>query len=88
MTNSCPGGENFMQALVIDDEPQMRKFVSEILRDEGWEVTEAASAEQAFELMREREWCGSLLRRGIGWRRRFQCAQALQRGTAAEPRSS
>jgi two-component system response regulator AtoC len=45
-----------MQALVIDDEPQMRKFVSEVLRDEGWELTEAASAEEAFELIREREW--------------------------------
>ena len=45
-----------MQALVIDDEPQMRKFVSEVLRGEGWELTEAASAEEAFELIREREW--------------------------------
>jgi DNA-binding NtrC family response regulator len=45
-----------MQALVIDDDPQMRKFISEVLRDEGWELTEAASAEQAFELIREREW--------------------------------
>jgi DNA-binding NtrC family response regulator len=34
----------------------MRKFISEVLRDEGWELTEAASAEQAFELIREREW--------------------------------
>lgn len=45
-----------MQALVIDDDPQMRRFVSEVLRDEGWELTEAESAEQAFELIREREW--------------------------------
>jgi DNA-binding NtrC family response regulator len=45
-----------MQALVIDDDPQMRRFVSEVLRDEGWELSEAASAEQAFEMMRESEW--------------------------------
>src|SRR5688572_22576448 len=45
-----------MQALVIDDEPQMRTFVCEVLRDEGWELTEAESAEQAFELMSERDW--------------------------------
>lgn len=45
-----------MQALVIDDDPQMRTFVSSVLRDEGWELTEAASAEQAFELMSERDW--------------------------------
>jgi DNA-binding NtrC family response regulator len=45
-----------MKALVIDDDPQMRKFVGEVLREEGWELTEAASAEQAFELMSGREW--------------------------------
>ncbi|HEY8187504.1 MAG TPA: sigma-54 dependent transcriptional regulator [Pyrinomonadaceae bacterium] len=45
-----------MQALVIDDDPQMRKFVSTVLRDEGWELTEAASAEEAFELIQDREW--------------------------------
>jgi DNA-binding NtrC family response regulator len=45
-----------MQALVIDDDPQLRKFVGDVLRDEGWEVTEAASAEEAFELLREAEW--------------------------------
>jgi DNA-binding NtrC family response regulator len=45
-----------MQALVIDDDPQMRRFVSEVLRGEDWELTEAASAEEVFELMREREW--------------------------------
>jgi two-component system response regulator AtoC len=45
-----------MHALVIDDEPQLRSFVSDVLQGEGWEVTEAASAEQAFELLRERDW--------------------------------
>lgn len=48
--------KRLMQALVIDDDPQMRRFVSEVLRDEDWELTEAASAEEVFELMREREW--------------------------------
>jgi two-component system response regulator AtoC len=45
-----------MQALVIDDEPQMRTFVRTVLVDEGWEVTSAESAEQAFEMLREHEW--------------------------------
>ena len=45
-----------MQALVIDDDPQMRKFVSEVLQTEGWELAEADSAEQAFELMNEHDW--------------------------------
>jgi len=45
-----------MHALVIDDEVQVRRFVGAVLRDEGWEVSEAESAEQAFELLRERDW--------------------------------
>jgi DNA-binding NtrC family response regulator len=42
--------------LVIDDEPAVTGLVSTILRDEGWDVTEAASAEQAFEMLREKPW--------------------------------
>lgn len=45
-----------MQALVIDDEQQIRSFVAVVLRDEGWTVTEAESAERAFDLLREHEW--------------------------------
>jgi len=45
-----------MQALVIDDEPQVRGFVSQVLRDEGLEVSEADSAETAFEMLREGKW--------------------------------
>ncbi len=45
-----------MNALVIDDDPQLRTFVSQVLQEEGWQVTEAESAEQAFEMLRERDW--------------------------------
>ena len=45
-----------IQVIVIDDEPQVREFVSQVLEDEGWEVTQADSAERAFEMLREREW--------------------------------
>ena len=45
-----------MQALVIDDEPQVRRFVGDVLREEGWQITEAGSAEQAFDLLRDNEW--------------------------------
>ncbi|MGI9166019.1 MAG: sigma-54-dependent transcriptional regulator [Pyrinomonadaceae bacterium] len=45
-----------MQALVIDDEPQVRKLVGTVLKDDGWEISEAASAEHAFEMLRERDW--------------------------------
>jgi two-component system response regulator AtoC len=45
-----------MHALVVDDESQVRKFVGDVLKDDGWEVTEADSAEHAFEMLRYRDW--------------------------------
>ncbi|MET0626487.1 MAG: sigma-54 dependent transcriptional regulator [Pyrinomonadaceae bacterium] len=45
-----------MQALVIDDDPQVRRFVGQVLLEEGWEVREADSAERAFELLHEGDW--------------------------------
>ncbi|HEY0005586.1 MAG TPA: sigma-54 dependent transcriptional regulator [Pyrinomonadaceae bacterium] len=71
-----------MQALVIDDEPQVRGFVAKILREEGWEVTEAETAEQAFELFCARKWslvfCDVLLGGADGF-------QVLSRFTAEQP---
>jgi two-component system response regulator AtoC len=45
-----------LPALVIDDDPQLRKFVRLILEDGGWDVTEAESAERAFELLNQQDW--------------------------------
>jgi DNA-binding NtrC family response regulator len=45
-----------MQALVIDDDPQVRGFVRLVLEDDGWEVSEADSAETAFEMLRDQKW--------------------------------
>ncbi|HYE74356.1 MAG TPA: sigma-54 dependent transcriptional regulator, partial [Blastocatellia bacterium] len=45
-----------MQALIIDDEPQVRKFLSTILVTEGWKVSEAESAENALARLREEHW--------------------------------
>ena len=45
-----------MKALVIDDENLVRDNVAETLRAEGWTVSEAESAERAFELLRDGEW--------------------------------
>src|SRR5213594_1075587 len=45
-----------LQALVIDDEAHVRDFVSTVLRNEGWSVTESASAEEAFEMLNEADW--------------------------------
>jgi two-component system response regulator AtoC len=47
---------NKLYALVIDDEAQVRGFVATALRDDGWEIGEADSAEQAFQLLHEHPW--------------------------------
>jgi two-component system, NtrC family, response regulator AtoC len=45
-----------LHALVIDDEPEVRDFVSAVLRDEGWSVAQSPSAEDAFERVNEALW--------------------------------
>ena len=40
--------------LIVDDEPDIRQLVSEILEDEGYEVSTAENAEKAKELRRKR----------------------------------
>jgi len=39
-----------MHILIVDDEPNMLRTLADILRDEGFEVTTAASGEEAVEL--------------------------------------
>ena len=43
-------------ALVIDDEAPVRDFVSTVLRNEGWNVAQSASAEEAFDMLSEADW--------------------------------
>lgn len=43
-------------ALVIDDEPQVRSLVADVLKSSGWNVSEADSADAAFRQLNEREW--------------------------------
>ena len=45
-----------MYALVIDDEAQMRRFVRTVLREDGWDVHEAESAEEAIGMLRQFDW--------------------------------
>jgi|ERR1700730_5552907 len=45
-----------LQALVIDDEPDITRLIAQVLRHEGWDVTEAASAEEAYRVMPTRTW--------------------------------
>ena len=68
-----------MQALVIDDDPQVRGFVSRVLQDEGWQVSEADSAETAFEMLREQKWSAVFCDVHAGRRGWIQRLEALQR---------
>src|SRR5207237_9390854 len=45
-----------LKALVVDDEAQVREFVSAVLRTEGWNVTQSASAEEAIEKLKQAPW--------------------------------
>ncbi len=45
-----------MRALVIDDEEVIRDVVSQTLRADGWTVSEADSAQCAFDLMQQHQW--------------------------------
>src|SRR5438874_13786741 len=47
---------NNMKALVVDDDDLIRSNVAEVLSNEGWEVSEAGSAEQALELLHRDNW--------------------------------
>src|SRR5678815_1707152 len=48
--------ESNFQALLIHDDQQVRDFVSEVLRAEGWSVVQSPSAEDAFQRLDEAFW--------------------------------
>lgn len=43
-------------ALVVDDEPEVRRVISRVLEDAGWIVSEAESAARAKELLDAQSW--------------------------------
>jgi two-component system response regulator AtoC len=47
---------NEKHALVIDDEQQVRQLVSEVLATDGWIVSNASSAEEAFAIADSQSW--------------------------------
>jgi len=65
------GVKQALKALVIDDERQIRTLVADILRTDGWDVTEADSAETGIQLITEQTWeliiCDVMLGEGDGY---------------------
>src|SRR6184192_3249797 len=45
-----------LNALVIDDEQSVRDFVCTVLENDGWNVSRAASAEDAFAMLGQESW--------------------------------
>lgn len=45
-----------ISVLVVEDEPLIRIFLSDLLRDEGLHVTEACTADEAADLLKDREF--------------------------------
>jgi len=45
-----------LYALVIDDEQQVREFVCAVLTQDGWQASQAASAEEAFAMLGDGTW--------------------------------
>jgi len=45
-----------LNALVIDDEQQVREFVCAVLTQDGWQASQAASAEEAFAMLDDKAW--------------------------------
>jgi two-component system, NtrC family, response regulator AtoC len=54
MTNSPT--ERTLKVLVIDDDNYVREFVSDVLREDGWIVSQSSSTEDAFEHISEKQW--------------------------------
>ena len=48
--------ESTLSALVVDDEPEVRRVICRVLEDRGWVVSEAESAKRAKELLATQSW--------------------------------
>lgn len=71
-----------LSALVVDDEPQLRELIAEVLNENGWAVEQAASGEDAIELIGEKKFdlvfCDVMLGAADGY-------DVLRRFTAEQP---
>ncbi len=47
--------KKILSALVVDDDPQLRGFLTEVLRIDAWKVYEAETAEAAFKVLQEQQ---------------------------------
>jgi DNA-binding NtrC family response regulator len=74
-----------MKALVVDDEAAIRAVVREALRGNGWDVSEAESAERAFQLLPHERWSLVFCDVVLGGQGTPDGYAVLQRFTRAQP---
>src|SRR5947208_2192499 len=74
-----------MKALVVDDDDLIRSNVAEVLSNEGWEVSEAASAEQALELLHCDTWSLVFCDVRLSARNNHEGYDVLRRFTQEQP---
>lgn len=71
------------RVLIIDDEPAIRGFASQVLREDGWDISEAASAEQAFAMMGSQNWAMVLCDVGLGGENGYQVLHRFKKESPA-----
>ena len=49
----CPGLSSVRQILVVEDDASIRGLVSDLLRDDGYQVSEACNGAEALDAVRE-----------------------------------
>jgi two-component system, NtrC family, response regulator AtoC len=74
-----------MKALVVDDEAAIREIVSDALRADAWEVSEADSAESAFDMLRRERWSLVFCDVKLGGQGSPDGYAVLQRFTSEQP---
>ncbi len=47
---------NSLKVLVVDDEPQIRALITDVLKSDGWRVSEARTAAEANGMLQEEKW--------------------------------
>ncbi|MBD0325327.1 MAG: sigma-54-dependent Fis family transcriptional regulator, partial [Pyrinomonadaceae bacterium] len=74
-----------MKALVVDDEAPIRDTVAEVLRVDGWAVSEADSAEHAFEMLQNETWALVFCDVKLGGDSGYDGFSVLRRFTKEQP---
>jgi DNA-binding NtrC family response regulator len=75
--------ESPLCALVVDDEPEVRRVISGVLEDRGWLVSEAESARRARELLETQSWTLIFLDKRLPDGDGISILQAVTRKTSA-----